>query len=113
MKEFVNRMIKNEERESRVRGLKQLQKRRQCLAKSDKHFGAMAFCKQNAVEFCEPNYLHQQKNEMLTHLALLFGAVAGRMYEPDLREKAESICLSVSVMVSVLILCGSIVSVKL
>ena len=42
-----------------------------------------------------------------------FGAVAGRMYEPDLREKAESICLSVSVMVSVLILCGSMVSVKL
>ena len=41
------------------------------------------------------------------------GAVAGRMYEPNFLEKAESICLSISEIVSVFILCGSMVSVKL
>ena len=38
----------------RVKGLEQLHKRHRSLLEFYNHFGAMAFCKQNAVRFCEP-----------------------------------------------------------
>ena len=47
----------------RVKGLEQLHKRHQSLPEFYNHFGAMAFCKQNAVRFIATNYQHQQKKE--------------------------------------------------
>ena len=50
--------IKNQGGE-RVKGLEQLHKRHRSLPEFYNHFGAMAFCKQNAVRFVATNYQHQ------------------------------------------------------